>query len=197
MAGATVVAVFGCGDRGSSTSAPLAAGTGAAAGAARISATASAEGKPGPPVDVELSVTSLLAVGQAPISVRLSMLAGRPVARASADVAVSGPLSLVGNHGDGWAGVGAHERRTTEAGVRVDGLGHGEIRGTVTVTGQSEADGQGRTAVLYVLATGDEVLIGPDGPTALELLHLDHLRASQHLSDDDYIRRRDQIISGG
>jgi hypothetical protein len=152
--------------------------------------------KPVAPIDVTLSVHPVPLAADREFSVQLRAAAHGTVRSVRADFSASGVVSLVGTHGVSWDVLVPGSTRTTETQARIGGQGSGEIHGNVTGDLPVGA-GLGRTAVLYVLATGDEVLVGVDGPTTLQLTHLDHLLADGRITRQEYEQRRDAVISGG
>lgn len=153
--------------------------------------------KPVAPIDVTLSVHPVPLAAELPFSVQLTALAHDTVRSVRADFSASGVVSLVGAHGATWDALLPGAKRVTEAHARIGGQGPGEIHGTAVGDSLPAGTGLGRTAVLYVLAAGDEVLVGVDGPSTLELTHLDHQLANGQITSQEYQQRRDQVMSGG
>lgn len=193
--------------RGSFVAVTVAAFLSATAGCGGGSAAGPAEGtkalttvataKPVAAIDVTLSVHPVPLSADREFSVHMTATSHDTVPSARADISASGTASLVGDHGATWKGLTPGVTRETETKARVHGQGHGEIHGTVVADGPHTGIGSGRTAVLYVLAADDEVLVGVDGPTTLELTHLDHQLAKGRITSEEFEQARDKVISGG
>jgi hypothetical protein len=156
-----------------------------------------ATAKPVPPIDVALSVRpqTVLANSEFAVELRATFRDGVPAARA--ELGGAGVVTFIGEKGARWPNVAPGGVQVLTGRARVDGTGHGEINGSVAVDGAPAGTGSGRTAVVYVYSAGDEVLLGTDGPSTLELTHLDHELAKGRISHQDYEQRRDAIVGGG
>src|SRR5436189_113338 len=73
----------------------------------------------------------------------------------------------------------------------------GDVRATAELLDAGGAVQFGRTTVLYVLATGADVLTGTTGVLDLRLRQLDADRAAGRVTADEYARLREQILGGG
>ncbi len=155
------------------------------------------DGKPLPPLDIELVLPGDAPAIGVPFRVTLQFATREPVSGVRARVEGSGAVTVVEAGAGRWRDPAAGVGLTLDATVRIDSVGSGELTGTVDVVDDADRVRYGRTDAVSVLSAGSEVLTGRAGLLQLRLDHLDHERALGAVGEGDYLRRRDEILGGG
>jgi len=155
-------------------------------------------GDPGIPIHVAISLGhgEELQVGE-PFPLTTSLWTDVDVATVRSRVTAAGSVEVVEAAGAEWRGVATGQRVSAGSTLRVTGGGGGEIRATAEVVGPEGAVAFSSTAALDVLATPTEVLTGTQGPLALELEHLEHERAAERLTEEQFRQMREHVLGAG
>jgi hypothetical protein len=192
------VLLVGCQGGGSRTgAASTTVSTGADAAAPAAATTQPSIGdKPTPPVEVTMLLDGRGIAPRTPFEATVSWTPLVAAVAARTRVEVTGPLTAQGGAGQ-WTDVAAGRMLSVPAQVTVSGDGAGEVRATAELLDAEGAVQFGRTSVLYVLATGADVLTGTTGTLDLRLRQLDTDRAAGRVTADEYARLREQILGGG
>ena len=164
--------------------------------ATSIASSTSIDGKVTPPVDVSLVILDRLEIG-APFHVTLTFVTHEGTNAVRASVRGSGVVTVVESGAIHPTDSAADRQMAVDATVRLDGVGTGEISGTVDVVNDRDGVQSSRTDSMSVLATSSEVLTGRGGLLQLRLDHLEHERSRGLVSEADYVRQRDEILGGG
>jgi hypothetical protein len=174
---------------------------GSGAGATTVSTPATttqptAGGKPTPPLEVNILLDGRRIVPRTPFGANVSWTPLVAAVAARTRVEVTGPLTVQGGAGQ-WNAVPAGRALAVAARITVTGDGAGEVRATAELLDAGGAVLFGRTTVLYVLATGADVLTGTTGTLDLRVRQLDADRAAGRVTADEYARLLERILGGG
>jgi hypothetical protein len=154
-------------------------------------------GKPLPPLEVGLDLQpGRLGVGtEVPFTLRVVWQ--REASRARVSVQAAGVVALHRRPDPTPRHAGERDRWSVAGSVRLQRQGEGELRGTAEAL---DAAGQvlyGRSATLYVLVHGGEVLTGTVSPSDLRLRAARMDLDAGRISPREYERLREDILGGG
>ena len=157
----------------------------------------SINGKVTPPVDVSLVILGDDQEIGKPFHMMLTFVTHEETNTVLASVRGSGVVTVIESGPIHSTQPAANRQMAVDAMVRIDGVGSGQISGTVDVVNDKDGVQSSRTDSISVLATTSEVLTGRSGELQLRLDHLEHERTLGLVSEADYVRQRDEILGGG